>query len=47
MTDCTIVFQSTVFKSFESTLQASGNLVLIRVIDLGMLLSEGHPLFDS
>lgn len=47
MTDCTTVFQSILFKSFEATLPASGDIALIRVMDLGMLLSEGHPVFDS
>lgn len=41
------MFQSTLFKSFEATLKASTDIALIRVMDLGMLLSEGHPFSDS
>lgn len=47
ITDCTSVFQSTLFKSFEATLKAKADIALIRVMDLGMLLSEGHPFFSS
>lgn len=47
ITDWTSVFQSTLFKSFEATLKASTDIALIRVMDLGMLLSEGHPFSDS
>lgn len=47
ITDCTSVLQSTLFKSFEATLKAITDIALIRVMHLGMLLSKGHPFFDS
>lgn len=38
MTDCTITFKSTLFKSFEAALQASGDIAPVKVMDLGRFL---------